>query len=807
MLQNYLKIALRNLLRNKVYSFINIGGLAVGMATCLLISLYVLHELSFDRYHTKANRIHRVDFDVKFGGQDKYYGTVSDAMGSVLKNDYPFIETFVRLRANGVLVKKDNKTIQEWMSIYADRSVFEVFDIPLIEGNPQTALQDPYTVVLDENTAKKYFGTTLVLGKVMKIQDGAYKVTGVMRNIPENSHLRGRNMFISMETWAESKSNNWLSNNFYTYLVFKEGTQPVQLQSQFKKVVEKYMIPQARDVMNIKSLAEFEKSGNRIAYGLTPLTDIHLYSNKFDELSPNSSIQYVYIFSAIALFILLIACVNFMNLSTARSVNRAKEVGIRKVMGSIRSTLVSQFLSESILMSLLAFVLGLGLAALILPFFNDLSAKNLSLSFTENPLLLPVLLGLSIVVGLLAGIYPALFLSSFKPISVLKGKFSSTGKGVMLRSSLVVFQFFASIILIISTIIIYRQLDYIQKKNVGFNREQVMVINDTNLLGSGLESFKNELLQISEVKSATISGFLPTPSFRNNTVFWPEGQLGADRGITMQFWEVSHDYTKTLGMQMVAGRDFDKTMATDSSAIIINETTAKQTGYKNPIGQKLYTYGSSMKELIPFTIIGVVKNFNYTSLRENIASLSMCLAKKPYGMISVRIQTQDLKNSIAKIESKWKARVGGESLNYQFLDEAFDSMYRTEQRIGKIFVSFAILAIFIACLGLFGLATFTAEQRTKEIGIRKVLGASVANITNLLSKDFLKLVLVAVVLASPIAYYLMDKWLQDFAYRIEISWWVFALAGVLAVLIAFLTVGYQSVRAALANPVKSLRTE
>ncbi len=807
MIRNYLKIAFRNLQRNKIYSAINIGGLAIGMATCLLITLYVLDEISYDRYHQKAGRIYRIDFDVKFGGQERAFATVSDGMGAALKNDYPFIETFTRFRPIDILVKKGNQNIRESMSMFVDNSVFDVFGVPLIEGDAKTALHEPFTIVLDEQTAQKYFGKTQVLGLTMTIDEKAYKVTGVMKNIPENSHFRGRNMFLSMESSADSRANNWLNNNFFTYLVFKEVTKPEQLKSQFDKVIKKYMMPQFKSVMGIKSIEELEKAGNRVALGLTPLTDIHLHSNKFYELSPNSSIQYVYIFSAIALFILLIACVNFMNLSTARSVNRAKEVGVRKVMGSVRAMLMNQFLSESILMSLIAFILGLGIATLILPFFNDLSAKNLSLSFIKKPLLLSILFSFAVFIGLLAGIYPALFLSSFKPISVLKGKLSATTKGSYLRSSLVVFQFFASIFLIISTIVIYRQLDFIQKQNIGFNREQVIVINDTNLLEKGLESFKNELLQISGIKSATISAFLPTPSYRNNTVFWTEGQLGADNGISMQFWEVGYDYTETLKMQFVAGRDFDKTMSTDSSAIIINETTAKQTGYKNPIGQKLYAYGGNLKDLIPYTIIGVVKNFNYASLRENVASLSLRLAKRPYGMISVRVQSNDFKESIAKIEERWKSRAGGTPLNYQFLDDAFDNMYRTEQRIGKVFISFAVLAVLIACLGLFGLATFTAEQRTKEIGVRKVLGASIWSIVQLLSKDFLKLVCLAFVIASPLAYYAMSTWLKDFAFRTDISWWVFALAGIGALVITLVTVSFQSIKAALMNPVKSLKTE
>jgi putative ABC transport system permease protein len=800
MLKNYLKIALRNLLRNKVYSFINIGGLAVGMATCLLITLYVLDEISYDRFHKNANRIYRINFDVKFGGNDKKYATTPDATGAALKNDYPFIETFTRFRPNDVLVKKGNQTIRENHAMFADNSTFEVFDIPFIYGDSRTALIQPYTVVLDESTAQKYFGTTNVLGRRMTIDDDAYKVTGVMKNMPENTHLKGRNILLSIEGLADSKANNWLSNNFFTYLVFKEGTNPKQLQSQFSKVVKKYMLPQITQIVGSKSIEEFEKTGNHVGFGLTALTDIHLYSDKEDELSPNGSSQYVYIFSAIALFILLIACVNFMNLSTARSVNRAKEVGVRKVLGTIRSYLVGQFLSESILLSLIAFILGFGIAYSLLPYFNDLAAKQMNLSLEQKPLLIPALLFFSILIGLLAGIYPALVLSAFKPISVLKGKLTTSNRGGYLRSGLVVFQFFASAFLIICTIVIYRQLNFIQQKNLGFNREQVLVINETNLLGTGLESFRNELLQLKEIKSATVSGFLPTPSYRNNTLFWPEGELNAEKGISMQFWEVDHDYTKTLGMQLLQGRDFDKNMSTDSSALVINESAAKIFGYKNPIGKKLFMYADvQTKRMIAFTIIGVVKNFNYESLRENVGAMSMCLSTKPYGMISIRLQTDKVK--------EWKSRVGASPLNYQFLDEAFDSMYRSEQRIGKIFISFAILAIFIACLGLFGLATFTAEQRTKEIGIRKILGASVSQIVQLLSKDFIRLVIVGIVIASPIAYYFMDKWLQDFAYRVEISWWIFALAGIVAIAIALITVSYQAIRAALMNPVKSLRTE
>ena len=808
MLQSYLKIAFRNLVRNKVYSFINIGGLAVGMATCLLISLYVLDEISYDRFNEKADRIYRLDMDIKFGGSEKSYAVSPAPAGPTFLRDYPFIENYVRIKENRVVIEKGKETINEWNVAFADSTLFEVFTLPMIYGNPKNALSQPNSVVITESVAKKYFNTVQVLNKFLTInKTELYKITGVIKDIPENSHIK-RNIYMSMLNYEDSKRNIWTSNNYNTYLLLKQGANPSQIKSKFREIQKKYMLPEIFQILGTKTVEEFEKSGNYLRFDLMPLMQIHLYSNKVAEIGTNSNIQYVYIFSAIALFILLIACINFMNLSTARSVNRAKEVGVRKVLGTIRSYLIGQFLSESILLGLIAFFLGFGIAYLLLPHFNDLANKQMNLSFEQKPFLLPVLLLFSILIGLLAGVYPALILSAFKPISVLKGKLTTSNKGGYLRSGLVIFQFFASAFLIICTMVIYRQLSFIQQKNLGFNREQVLIINDTNLLENGLESFKNELLQFKEIKSATISAFLPTPSNRNNNSFWPEGELNVEKGISMQFWEVGHDYTKTLGMQLLQGRDFDKNMSTDSSALIINESSAKIFGYKNLIGRKLFMYTDIQAKIMKtFTIIGVVKNFNYESLRENIGAMSICLSTKPYGAISVRLQTDNVKEVVAKIENKWKSSVGAMPLNYQFLDEAFDSMYRSEQRIGKIFISFAILAIFIACLGLFGLATFTAEQRTKEIGIRKVMGASVIQIVNLLSKDFLRLVILGIVIASPVAYWAMNKWIQDFAYRIEISWWTFVLAGLISIVIALLTVSYQAIKAAVANPVKSLRTE
>jgi putative ABC transport system permease protein len=787
---------------------INILGLSIGMATCLLISLYVLDELSYDRFHEKADRIYRLGADIKFGGSENSYAVSPAPAGAAIMQDYPFIENYARLRETSALVKKGNQNIAEYETAFADASIFDVLTLPMLYGNPKTALAEPNTVVITESIAKKYFNSSQVVGKTLTIENNQlYKVTGVIKDIPQNSHLK-RKIFLSMLNHSQSKETTWLSNNFNTYLVLKEGTKPEQLKSKLKEILIKHVQPELSAVLKVNTIEDFEKSGSYLRYNIMPLTQIHLYSNKVAELSPNSSIQYVYIFSAIAVFILFIACINFMNLSTARSAGRAKEVGIRKVLGSFRSSLVGQFLSESVLLSLLAFVLSMGIAYLILPYFNELAVKEMNFSVAEKPLLFPILFLFAMGVGLLAGSYPAFFLSAFKPIDVLKGKWSAGMKSGNLRSALVIFQFFASVFLIICTLVIYRQLNYIQNKQLGFDREQVLIINDTQALGSKMQSFKTEIVkEMPEVKSGTVSSYLPVPSWRNDTSFFPEGEIRQDNAILMQEWGVDTDYIKTLGMQIVMGRDFDKNLATDSSAIILNESAIKILGLNDPIGKKISTITDIQTgATTSYTIIGIVKNFNYESLRENVGALSLILSKYQAN-ISLRLKTDNIQQTLSKIESKWKTMAIGQPFNYQFMDEAFDNIYRGEQRIGKIFISFAVLAIFIACLGLFGLAAFSSEQRTKEIGIRKVLGASVGQIISLLSKDFLRLVLIAFVIATPLAWYCMNKWLQDFAYRIEISWWIFALSGMLALSIALFTISFQAIKAALANPVKSLRTE
>jgi putative ABC transport system permease protein len=809
MLKNYFKIAFRNLWKNKGYSAINIIGLAIGIATCLLITLFVIDELSFDRYNKNADRIYRVNSDLKFGGEAHVMAVCPDPLASTLIRDYPEVENAVRFRSYGPsLVKKGNENIKEERIIYVDSTVFDIFTLPMIAGDPMKALAEPNSVVITESTAKKYFGTTNVLGKVLRFDNqNDNKITGVIKDVPGNSHFNF-DFFVSLAGSEEARRNIWLSFNFVTYVLLRPGTDRNAFEKKFDDLIKKYMWPQAQDLMKIDA-EQFKRSGNYVRLSLIPLTDIHLHSDRVAELAPNSDIQVVYIFSIIAIFILLVACVNFMNLSTARSANRAKEVGIRKVLGTQRKNLVSQFLTEAVVMSLIAFVFAILTAILLLPFLNQLAVKSLSLSVVEHPWLYPLLIGFAVLVGLLAGSYPAWYLSAFRPIQVLKGTVAGGFKRSYLRSSLVVFQFFISIVLIIATVIIYNQLNYIRNKKLGFNKEQVLLVRDSYALDKQAETFKQEALKYPEIVSATKSGYLPVNnSNRDNESLFSEGHIENDKAVSTQLWTVDHDYIKTMGMQIVEGRDFNKDMPTDSSAIIINETAVKLFGFSgNPLGRKVTRLiDLKARTTRDFIVIGVVKNFNFESLRQTIGALCMKIGNDP-GTISFRMKTTDVANTINHIKGLWKRTAPNEPFTYTFLNEEFDNMYRTEQRSGKIFVSFAVLAILIACLGLFGLAAYAAEQRTKEIGIRKVLGATVSNIVAMLSTDFLKLVIIASLIAFPVAWWLMNKWLQDFAYRIAIGWWIFALAAFVSIFIAIMTVSFQAIKAALSNPVKNLRTE
>ncbi len=809
MLKNFLKIAWRNLLKNRTYSIINITGLAIGLSCFLLIALYVLDERSFDRYNANAANIYRINSDIRFGGGELHIPMTSDMMGQLLKKDYPQVEQYTRIYASSgsKLIKKGNEYITENDVANVDSTFFDVFTLPAIEGDTKTALNEPNTVVITESTAKKYFGTTHVLGKTIETNDHggtSYKITAVIKDIPHNSHFHFDFLF-SMKnvnyTWGQLTSHN-----FHTYLVLKKGTNYKDFEKNFDQYIEKYVLPFVKHFVQINSMDEFKKAGNKLEYSLIPLTKIHLYSDRSYELSPGGNIQYVYIFSAVALFILLIACINFMNLTTARSANRAREVGIRKVLGTERKNLIAQFLSESTLMAIFSLILAIFIDYFVLPIFNDVAAKSIRISSLFTPLILPLLITIPFVVGLLAGSYPAFFLSAFKPIEVLKGRMKQGSKSGNLRSILVVFQFATSIMLIIGTVVIYKQLNYIQTKDIGYNKSQVLIIDNAFALKENAEAFKNDVLQMNGVASGTMSGYLPVGnSSRSDNTFSKEAVLDFKNGLDMQAWRVDYDYIKTMGMQMVKGRNFSRSFGDDSNAVIINEATEKILGYPDPLGEKIYSTSPDNKT-IAFHIIGVVRNFNYENLHQSIGPLSLFLRNSP-GLISFKVNTSNMNGLVKQVEGKWQALAPGMPFSYRFLDQSFDEMYRAEQRVGKIAMIFSVLAILIACLGLFGLATYIAEQRTKEIGIRKVLGASVQGIIRLLSKDFMKLVAISFVIATPIAWWFMSKWLNDFAYRIQIGWWVFAMAGFMALIIALGTVSFQAIRAAISNPVKSLRME
>ena len=806
MFKNYFKVAMRNLWKNKGYSAINILGLAIGLATCLLILIYVMDELSYDKFYKKSDRIYRVDADINFGGTHWILAVAPDPLAATLKNDFPQVEEAARFRDyGGIRIRKGNENLQENKVIFADSTLFNVFSLPFIAGDPKAALTDPVSIVITEKMAKKYFNTIDAVGKTLVVNDTSNrKVTAVIKNIPSQSHFNF-DFFLPLRS-EESRSGNWLSNNFNTYVVLKEGADPKKLESQFDAVINKYLAPQALQVFHA-TMEEFKKTGGHVYYSLMPLTQIHLHSSKTGELGANGNIQYVFIFSAIAAFILLIACVNFMNLSTARSSNRAKEVGVRKVLGSSKQNLISQFLTESVSISFIALVIAIGIAELLLPYFNQVSGKQIDIGLFSRPWLLPALLLLMLVVGVLAGSYPSFYLSSFQPVTVLKGKIAGGFKRSWLRSSLVVFQFAISIILIVGTVVIYNQLNFIRNRKLGFDREHILVIQNCYPLGKQAKTFRNELLNIRGVEAATMSGFLPTSDYRSDSPLFPDATLDQKSAVAMQTWYVDEDYIPTLKMQILKGRNFSAQMPTDSSAIILNEAAAKLLPFDDPLNKTLYYLTNiNSRETKAYHVIGILKNFNFNSLREQVSPMGLFYAEER-GKIAVRFTSADKSFLVSAVENKWKSIAPNQPFSYSFMDEDFNNIYRAEQRIGRIAISFSVLAILIACLGLFGLVTYAAEQRTKEIGIRKVLGASVNNIVNMLSKDFLKLVFIAMLIAFPLGWYFMNKWLQDFAYRISIDWKIFLTAGLVAILIAILTVSAQALKAAVASPVDNLRTE
>ncbi|MGN6619296.1 MAG: ABC transporter permease [Ilyomonas sp.] len=794
MLKSYFKIAFRNLWRHKGFSFINIMGLAVGMTAFFLIFLYVHFELSYDSFHTKADRIYRVVSDIKTPTETLHASGPSWAVPPNAKDEFPEVEAFVRIAANdNVLIRKGDIKFQEDNAMWADSSFFKVFNFKLLKGDPNTALKEPFSVVFTETAAKKYFGKTNPVGQSLLITgDGLpAKVTGVMKDIPENSQIQG-DVVLSMSTitqkFNQGLDSQWGNYGAQAYLLLKSGTNAKALEKKFPAFLER------RNGDEMKKMQMFP------TLFLEPLKDVYLYSTR--NGSKTGNINNVYIFSIIAVFILLIACINFINLTTARSAERAKEVGIRKVIGADKSQLKRQFIGESIVLCLLAFVLTVILSWLLLPLFNQLAGKTVSDGIFSQPQYVLLLLATSVGIGLLAGIYPAWVLSSFKPVIVLKGRFSTGTRGILLRKGLVIAQFTISIILIIATIIVYNQMTFMRNQDLGFNKDQMMIIDTYG--DPAKKSFQQSLANIPSVKSTSLAGSVPGG---NNPGAYSEIEnIKGDMQIAnLDLYFVDFDYINQYKIKMVAGRGFSREFGTDTTqAMVLNEAAVKMFGYNSPqqaIGKRFKQWGREGK------IIGVMKDFHYRSLQKDIKPLSMRIEPDGCNLVSINVSSNNLPSTIAAIENKWKSLIPNRPFSYFFLDEFFNKQYRSEERFGKLFLNFAALAIFISCLGLLGLSSYSTIQRTKEIGIRKVMGASVTSIVNLLSTDFLKLVFLSFFIAAPVAWFFMHKWLLDFAYRININWWAFILAGATAVFIALFTISFQAIKAAISNPVKSLRTE
>jgi len=805
MVKNYLKVAVRNLLRHKAYTLINIAGLSVGMACTILILLWVQYELSYDRYHENVGRIYRLATDIDFGKWQGKLATNNFPAGPYLKRHVPEVLEAVRLqriRDKLFVQYHDNKFFEKDILI-ADESVFDVFSFRLIRGDPKSALQTASDVVITENIAKKYFGNEDPVGKTIKLENKyPLTVSGVMANVPLNSHFTV-NIFVSFKALIEldpagyqEKMENWTKGiDNYTYLLLQKNCDFKKLEKKFPALIQTH----AGEILR--------HLGGKMVFTLQPLSSIHLHSNLKTELSENGDAAYVYAYTVVALCILFIACVNFMNLSTARAAGRIKEVGIRKILGANRGRLIAQSLGDSILLSIISLIIALGLVELTLPLFSSLSGSPLNLHFVSVYRLFGGLLGLLFFVAILAGSYPAVFLSAFQPARVLSGRFNTSLSGIRFRNILVVFQFTISIALIAGTGIIFNQINYMKQKNLGFDKEQVLVLRviDDSILKS-FSSVKGELKNHTGITHVALSSHVPgqSPSF---IVFVPEG-FTPDQSQLMDFISIDSGFIPAMGIEIIGGRNFSSEFASDhSQAILINETAARQFDWENPIGKTIDLPVPDGDEKVTKTVVGVVRDFHTESLHKRIRPLYIENNAARFRYIALKVKPLTISDTLAFLRKKWKQIDPTQIFDYFFLDEAFSRQYKADEKLSRIFSCFTILAIFIACLGLFGLASFTAEKRTKEIGIRKALGASVSEIIWLLAKEFTRWVLVANIIAWPIIYLAMNRWLQNFAYRININLGSFVLSALLAFIIALLTVGYQAVKAARANPVEALRYE
>ena len=800
MLQNYFKLAVRNILKHKFFSAINILGMSIGIAACLLILLYVVDELSFDRFHANADRIYQVGLQAKIGDQDVTTANTCPPMAETLVEEVPGVEAATRISNfwGTPSLKYGDKAFTEEKVFHADSNFFEFFGYKLLEGDIETALKEPNTVVLTRSIATKYFGNESPLGKLITVGGHqTYTITGVAEDAPLNSHFIFK-VLLSSASAEQMQRNAWLNNFLYTYFRTDEHTNVSDIESKFPDLVTKYVGPEVERFMGV-SMKDMEKSGGAYGYFTTPVTDIHLRSTTRDGLEPAGNIMYVYFFGGIGLFIVIIACINFMNLSTARSAGRAKEVGLRKTLGSLRSQMVRQFLAESILYSFLAVVVALVLCYLLLPQFNLLAGKQLGMTVFMQPVFVVAIIALILFVGVVAGSYPAFYLTSFSAVEVLKGKVRAGMKSKGVRSGLVVLQFGLSIFLIIFTGIVFQQIRFMQQRNLGIDKHNILIIPNAGLLGEHKNAFKNSLAQQTGIvrSSYTNNSF---PGVNNTTVF---KAAGSEQDRIMGLYYADYDHQEVMKFKMKQGRYFSRDFPSDSSAILLNEAAVKEFGFTDPIGEEIIFNDDNKRQTLK--VIGVYKDFNFESLKNKIRPLSIRLTNDSYQLM-IRYEGNPAER-VAAVEKLWKQLVPGQPFDYSFLDERFDELFRSEQRMGQLFTVFSCLAIFIACLGLFALAAFMAEQRTKEIGIRKVMGASTTGLTMMLSREFTRLVVIAFVPAAVAAWFVVDSWLDGFAYRVDISPWIFIGSGAVATGIAWFTVSFQSIKAAASNPVTSLRYE
>ncbi|GHB70425.1 ABC transporter permease [Persicitalea jodogahamensis] len=791
MFHNYFKIALRNLARNKTYSLINIGGLALGISVCFFALLYVHFELSYDRYHQKADNIYRLVTDVETATGVDYKSTVG-AMAPALRDAFPEVRGATRVFLDYLIFQKDREQAQEEKIAYTDSSLFSIFTLPLVRGNPKKVLNVPYTTVLSESAARRYFGDEDPVGKTLLINGKEpTTVTGVMRDMPQNSHFRV-DILMSMATLGESWQSNWKRFFFYTYLLLPDNTGTRLLSARMTDFVSQHT----------------DKTQGKWTLSLEPLTDVYLHGRARGSRSGSSahgSIENVYIFALIAVFVLFVASFNFINLTTALATKRAKEVGVRKVLGAERRQLVGQFLMDAGLVTLIAFGLSVVLCALLLPAFNDLSQKTLSESLFQSGTYMVWLLGIAVITGLVAGLYPALHLSGFRPLIGLQGGFT-TGRSLPLRKVLVVVQFSVSLVLVISTLVVYAQLGHMRSYDLGFQKDHKLVV-DFQFGGRIAERstfIKQQFARVPGVNGVSLSSSIPGKG-NHNYPTQIENKNREMQTLDSDNYFVDHDFLNQYQIQLVAGRFLSPQLASDSTqAMLINEATAKALGYAKPEAalEKRYEQLNSRG-----LIVGVVKDFHFQSLQETVQPLTLRIAPGFFTLMTFDIASANVQKTVSDLKTEWNKLVPEVPFVSFFADAAYDEQYQAEDRFGRLFLCLTAIAVLISCLGLFGLSIFSAESRTKEIGVRKVLGASVASIVALLSRDFIKLVLIAVLIASPIAWYGMNAWLDNFAYKIEISWWLFGLASSLTIGIALLTVSFQSVKAAFTNPVESLRSE